>query len=101
MKLQQLKYFVAVLEEGSFSAGAERVNATQSGLSMQVRQLEDLYQVKLMNRSSTGVTPTEAGKRFYNDAVRVLRSAGEAEAKLPTSSATQAESLRSAATQAV
>ncbi len=82
MKLQHLKYFVAVFEEGSFSAGAHRVNATQSGLSMHVRQLEDRYQVQLLNRSSTGVTPTEAGKRFYRDAVRVMRAATDAEANL-------------------
>lgn len=84
MKLQHLKYFVAVFEEGSFSAGAQRVNATQSGLSMHVRQLEDRYKVQLLNRSSTGVTPTEAGKRFYRDAVRVMRAASEAEANLRT-----------------
>ena len=82
MKLQHLKYFVAVFEEGSFSAGAQRVNATQSGLSMHVRQLEDRYQVQLLNRSSTGVTPTEVGKRFYRDAVRVIHAASEAEANL-------------------
>ncbi|MEM6634650.1 MAG: LysR family transcriptional regulator [Pseudomonadota bacterium] len=82
MKLQHLKFFVAVFEEGSFSAGAQRVNATQSGLSMHVRQLEDRFQVQLLNRSSTGVTPTEVGKQFYRDAVRVLRAATEAEAKL-------------------
>ena len=84
MKLQYLKYFVAVYEEGSFSAGALRVNATQSGLSMHVRQLEDRYQVKLFDRSSVGVTPTEAGRQFYSDAVRVLRAATEAETTLRT-----------------
>ena len=88
MKLQHLKYFVAVFEEGSFSAGAQRVNATQSGLSMHVRQLEDRYQVQLLNRSSTGVTPTEVGKRFYRDAVRVLYAATEAEANLRSLSGT-------------
>ena len=88
MKLQHLKYFVAVFEEGSFSAGAQRVNATQSGLSMHVRQLEDRYQVKLLNRSSTGVTPTEAGKKFYRDAVRVMHAATEAEANLQALSGT-------------
>jgi len=82
VKLQHLKHFIAVFEEGSFSAGAQRVNATQSGLSMHVRQLEDRYQVQLLERSSTGVTPTEAGKRFYRDAVRVMRAASEAEANL-------------------
>ncbi len=82
MKLQHLKYFVAVFEEGSFSAAAQRVNATQSGLSTHVRQLEDRYNVQLLNRSSTGVTPTEVGKRFYRDAVRVIHAASEAEANL-------------------
>ena len=88
MKLQHLKYFVAVFEEGSFSAGAQRVNATQSGLSMHVRQLEDRFQVQLLNRSSTGVTPTEAGRLFYRDAVRVLHAASEAEANLRSMSGT-------------
>lgn len=88
MKLQHLKYFVAVFEEGSFSAGAQRVNATQSGLSMHVRQLEDRYQVQLLNRSSTGVTATEVGRRFYRDAVRVLHAATEAETNLRTLSGT-------------
>jgi len=88
LKLQHLKYFVAVFEEGSFSAGAQRVNATQSGLSMHVRQLEDRFQVQLLNRSSTGVTPTEAGRRFYQDAVRVLLTASEAEANLRALSGT-------------
>ena len=82
VKLLHLKYFVAVFEEGSFSAGAKRVNATQSGLSMHIRKLEDRYQVQLLNRSSTGITPTEAGKKFYRDAVRVLHAATDAEANL-------------------
>ena len=88
LKLQHLKYFVAVFEEGSFSAGAQRVNATQSGLSMHVRQLEDRFQVQLLNRSSTGVTPTESGRCFYRDAVRVLHAAAEAEANLRSLSGT-------------
>lgn len=86
MKLQHLKYFVAVFEEGSFSAAAKRVNATQSGLSMHVRQLEDRYQVKLLDRSSSGVTPTEVGERLYRDAVHVLHAAAEADANLKSMS---------------
>jgi LysR family transcriptional regulator, nitrogen assimilation regulatory protein len=79
LKIQQLKFFVAVYEEGSFSAGAARVNATQSGLSMHVRQLETRYDVVLLNRSSSGVTPTEAGRRFYDAAIKVLGAAAHAE----------------------
>lgn len=79
MKLLHLRHFVAVYEEGSFSAGAKRVGATQSGLSMHLRWLEDRYGVELLTRSSTGVTPTEAGKRFYQVALRALRTAHQAE----------------------
>ncbi|MDZ4136558.1 MAG: LysR family transcriptional regulator [Paracoccaceae bacterium] len=79
MKILQLKLFVAVYEEGSFSAGAVRMNATQSGLSMHVRQLEQRYNVSLLERTSTGVIPTEAGRRFYKAAIEALRTSAHAE----------------------
>ncbi len=82
MKLQQLRYFAAVYEQGSFSAAAEKVNATQSGLSMHVRQIEKRYDVTLFLRSSSGVTPTETGRAFYLEAVKVLSAAREAEDRL-------------------
>lgn len=84
MKLQQLRYFAAVYEQGSFSAAAEKVNATQSGLSMHVSQIEKRYGVTLFQRSSSGVTPTETGRAFYMDAVRVLAAARQAEDRLQT-----------------
>ncbi len=79
MKLLHLRHFIAVYEEGSFSAAAKRVGATQSGLSMHVRWLEDRYGVELLERSSTGVVPTEAGRRFYDVALKAMRSAMHAE----------------------
>jgi len=82
MKLQQLRYFVAVYEEGSFSAAATRVGATQSGLSMHVSQMEKRYDVQLFVRSSSGVTPTETGNSLYKDAVKVLAMVRNAEEKL-------------------
>ena len=82
MKLHQLKSIVAIYEEGSISAGAARVNATQSGLSMQIRDLEQRHGVTLFQRSSSGIRPTETGRRFYVKAVDVLRAAWEAEEEL-------------------
>lgn len=82
MKLQQLRYFVAVYEEGSFSAAAKRVNATQSGLSMHVGQIEKRYDVVLFNRNSSGVTPTETGRSFYDDAIQVIAASTRAEGRL-------------------
>ncbi|AKS47203.1 transcriptional regulator, LysR family [Octadecabacter temperatus] len=84
MKLQQLRYFAAVYEQGSFSAAADKVNATQSGLSMHVSQIEKRYGVTLFLRSSVGVTPTEAGRSFYLEAVKVLAAAIHAEDRLQT-----------------
>lgn len=88
MKLQQLRYFAAVYEQGSFSAAAESVNATQSGLSMHVSQIEKRYGVQLFDRSSSGVTPTEAGRSFYREAVKVIAAARHAEDRLLTLSKT-------------
>lgn len=94
MKIQQLRFFVAVYEEGSFSAGAIRVNATQSGLSMHVRQLEKRYGVTLLNRSSVGVTPTEAGRTFYRRAIEVLNSTAKAEDTLRELSGAMSDHIR-------
>lgn len=79
MKLQQLRYFVAVYEEGSVTAGAERAHATQSGLSMQIKDLEERYDAVLFERTANGVYPTEMGRRLYEYATRILKEVSEAE----------------------
>ena len=61
MELRQLEYFVAVVDTGSFTRGAMRVLVAQSGVSSQVRRLEDELGVQLLDRGSRAVTPTEAG----------------------------------------
>lgn len=73
VNLRQLRFLVAIHEERSFTAAARRVNATQSGLSMQIKELEERLGVRLFERSSTGVTPTNAGDRLYERATRILR----------------------------
>ncbi len=73
LNLRQLRFLVAIHEERSFTAAARRVNATQSGLSMQIKELEERLGLRLFERSSTGVTPTTAGDRLYERATRILR----------------------------
>lgn len=75
-KLQNLRFFVAVYEEGSISSAARKVNATQSGVSVQVRDLEEQLGLVLFDRISTGVEPTKAGEIIYHRAVRILREVG-------------------------
>ena len=76
MRLRQLRFLVAVYEEGSFTTAAHRVHATQSGMSMQIKALEESLQVRLFDRSPSGVTPTRAGELAYQRATRVLRELG-------------------------
>ncbi len=73
MKITHIKYFVAVYEEGSFTAAAERENATQPGVSMQIKELEALTETVLFERSTSGVCPTVAGKWFYEKARKILK----------------------------
>jgi DNA-binding transcriptional LysR family regulator len=61
MELRQLEYFVAVVEEASFTRAAERVLVAQSGVSAQVRRLERELGVDLLDRGGRTVTLTEAG----------------------------------------
>ncbi len=73
MRLRQLRFMIAVVEEGSFTAAATRVHATQSGVSAQIKLLEESLDTKLFERSVAGVIPTAAGKLVYQRATRVLR----------------------------
>ena len=82
MKLQHLRTFVAVYQERSFTAAAERINATQSGLSMQIKELEKTLRCALFDRSPAGVVPTPAGERFYLRAASILNDLSESEEEL-------------------
>jgi len=73
MRLRQLRFLVAVVEEGSFTAAAARMHATQSGISAQIKQLEESLNAQLFDRSVAGVVPTAAGKLAYQRATKILR----------------------------
>lgn len=82
VSLQQIKYFVAVYEEGSVSRAAEREDSSQPGLSTQIRNMEKTLGGQLFERSVHGVTPTLAGQQFYDHAVGILRSVRTAEQEM-------------------
>ena len=72
VSIKQLKAFIAVVEENSFSLAAERLNATQSGMSMLVQNLELSIGKKLINRVPGKMVLTESGKNFYKYALEIL-----------------------------
>ena len=61
----QLRAFHAVAEHGSFSEAALRVGVTQPALTIQVRNLEKAYGVRLFDRAGDGVRLTPAGEHLY------------------------------------
>lgn len=74
-----MRLLVAVVEERSFTAAARRENATQSGVSQQIRRLEDRLGVRLIVREPGGARPTPAGERLYRRCAATLRGIAEAE----------------------
>ena len=82
LKIQHLRTYVAVYQERSFTSAAKQLNATQSGLSMQVKELEESLGVRLLTRNSAGVEPTIVGETFYKRAVIILRELSSAEEEI-------------------
>ena len=72
MDLRQLRYFVAIAEEGSLSAAAQRVNVAQPSLSQHIIGVEKDLGVTLFNRSPRGMTLTQSGEILLAHARDIL-----------------------------
>src|SRR5919106_5829575 len=72
MDTRQLAAFCAVVERKSFSQAAARLGVTQPAVSLQIRSLEQRLGRQLLDRSGRRVEPTEAGRRLYRSAQRML-----------------------------
>lgn len=79
MTLQQLTYFLAAVEHGSFSAAAEAMYIAQPSLSEQIRRLEHSLGVPLFVRTNRKLVLTEAGHLLLPRAQHALAAAKEAE----------------------
>jgi DNA-binding transcriptional LysR family regulator len=71
--LRDLSAFVAVAEEGSFTRAAAQLGVSQSALSQTIRGLEERLGLRLLNRSTRSVAPTEAGGRLLTRVQPALR----------------------------
>jgi DNA-binding transcriptional LysR family regulator len=70
--LHAMRVFVRTLELGSLSAAAREFGTTQPTVSKWLAQLERQLRVRLVERSTRGLSPTEQGQRFYADARRII-----------------------------
>jgi LysR family hydrogen peroxide-inducible transcriptional activator len=78
MEFHQLRYFVAVADEGSFSRAAAKVRVAQPSLSQQIRKLEAEIGQPLFDRLPRSVVLTEAGRCLLEYARQILASIGDA-----------------------
>ncbi|WP_417718527.1 LysR substrate-binding domain-containing protein [Salipiger sp.] len=78
MDTRRLEAFTKVVDLGSVTRAASVLHIAQPALSQQIISLEGEFRVQLLNRSTRGVTPTEAGKVLYRYAKTIMRQVDEA-----------------------
>jgi DNA-binding transcriptional LysR family regulator len=72
MDFKQLRYFMAIVQEGKISAAAAALPLAQPALTRQLQLLEESVGAQLLSRSRQGVTLTAAGAAFHRDAKHLL-----------------------------
>ncbi|WP_144160721.1 LysR family transcriptional regulator [Paraburkholderia sp. BCC1885] len=77
-RLSAMEAFVIVCDSASFSGAARQLRIGQPAVSKAIAQLEEYLGVRLLMRSTHGLTPTESGQRFYEHAKHAIDSAEEA-----------------------
>jgi DNA-binding transcriptional LysR family regulator len=70
-----IEIFVQVVDSGSFTAAAETLGMAKSSVSETVRRLEERLNVRLLDRTTRRLAPTEAGRTYYDHARRAMDQA--------------------------
>lgn len=78
MELRQLRYFLGVVKHGSMGKAALELGVVTSALSQQISRLEGELSTRLLQRTSGGVVPTDAGLAFWRQAQLALRHIDDA-----------------------
>ena len=90
----ELKAFVAVVDRASFARAADHLGLSRSALSQVIRQLESRLGVRLLNRTTRSVSPTEQGRRLHERIAPMLREMDDAVAQAVGENARAAGTLR-------
>jgi len=82
MDLRQLRVFVEIVRQGSFTRAAERLHIAQPAVSISIRKLEEELDLTLLNRQEKQVTLTAEGEYLLRHAERILDNLAAAETEM-------------------
>ena len=92
--IESLRVFARVVELGSITSGGRDLRLTPAVASKRIKELETRLGVRLFNRTTRSLTPTEVGRVFYDEARKVLESLTEAGTLRARASPSATESRR-------
>lgn len=81
-KLESMRAFTQVIEAGGFAAAARRMDLSRSAVNKLVINLEEHLQTQLLHRTTRKVSPTDAGRAYYDRCLAILADLEEAELAL-------------------
>ena len=84
MEIYQIIHFIAIVETGSFTKGADRAAVTQSTISGSIAKLEAEFDVHLLDRRRSPVVPTDAGERLLEAGKAILQIGSTLKGELET-----------------
>jgi len=84
MEIYQLIHFLAIVETGSFTKGADRAAVSQSAISASIAKLEAEFDVQLLDRRRSPVVPTSAGERLLEAGRAILQICNTVKGELET-----------------
>lgn len=90
----ELKAFVAIVDRASYARAADHIGVSRSALSQIIRQLESRLDVRLLNRTTRSVSPTEAGRRLHERIAPMISEMDDAVAQAIGATARTAGTLR-------
>jgi len=91
---EEMNTFVKVVDAGSITGAANRMNRAKSAVSRHLSELETRLGVQLLKRSTRRMSLTETGKSYYEQCVRILADVEETESAVTTESAALKGKLR-------
>jgi len=93
-RLSEMEAFVSVVEQGGFTNAASKLRISKSAISKHVSGLETRLGVRLLNRTTRRVSPTELGLSYYDRAIAILADARAADEMITAMQSTPKGALR-------